>query len=1168
MTDILLTSAPSPAQLREELAQMVIHELLGPAHGEHEELDERTVRDRYILGRLAPRNHTVSPEEQDDLEIGGDDGEDGQAEGSAPATATMMPSAMGLTFAVTDTDRLKITARWGRYERAESSHKETKSGQPAKIWQRVPMSGSFELPLTAGPIAPHPLADEYPDVYVQGLIRRHEGAYTISLFLVNNQPEGSPKDAAWVFQPELIVEAPDGAAIFCRRPFDPGQMEWEQEDLALQMAYRHRVEFAVGHGVGIHAEVAADNPHRARRLRTTVIPAYDVPQVTPPRPTELPELAGLVVDMKTLAESSAAKLPGLLSPLAQAYAAWITRQNTRLAHGADDLAEYQTPGQLVLDNSRKTLERIRAGIELLATNPQAAEAFRFANRAMWWQRIHSQYSERARRGEALKLSDLDEPKNRSWYPFQLAFILLNLPALSDLRHPERNDPTQAIADLLWFPTGGGKTEAYLGVAAYTMALRRLQGVVDGRSGMAGVAVLMRYTLRLLTLQQFQRATTLICACEKIRREAIAAGDLRWGEEPFRIGLWVGHRTTPNYTEHSHESLKKDHGQTNKSTAAAGHGSPVQLTNCPWCGAPIEPGKSTHMAVETVKEGRGRTFIYCGDPLGRCPFSKKQSPDEGIPALVVDEEIYRRLPTLLIATVDKFAQMPWKGAVQMLFGQVNGYCPRHGFTSPDLDPGGHASHPHHKNLPPSKWQPHLPLRPPDLIIQDELHLISGPLGTLMGLYETAVDNLASWAAGGQTVRPKVIASTATIRRAQEQVHALFLRQVNIFPPPGLDVEDNFFARQRPPTDDFPGRRYLGICAPGLRLKTTMIRVYVAVMAAAQVLFEKYGQAADPYMTLVGYFNAMRDLGGMRRVVDDAVRTRLGQMVQRGLANRYLQHWGVEELTSRKSATDIPQTLDRLEAPFDPHTAAERKRLAKAGQKSDFSRVPIDVLLATNMISVGVDVKRLGLMVVSSQPKTTAEYIQATSRVGRSTPGLVLTVFNWARPRDLSHYERFEHYHATFYQQVEALSVTPFSARAIDRGLAALLVAQVRLAGADYNENSAAGQVVRDHPAVASALAAISHRAELVSGQVTLGHTVRQVLEQKLDVWLHDAAEKHKSGAQLGYQGKKDGLTLPLLEQPGLGRWEKFTCLNSLRNVEPGVNLIFNDYGMDREPEVTE
>ena len=234
-----------------------------------------------------------------------------------------------------------------------------------------------------------------------------------------------------------------------------------------------------------------------------------------------------------------------------------------------------------------------------------------------------------------------------------------------------------------------------------------------------------------------------------------------------------------------------------------------------------------------------------------------------------------------------------------------------------------------------------------------------------------------------------------------------------------------AARRQPTAT-PGRLYLGVCAPGTRLKAVLIRVYAAFMSAAQVLYEEYGTAADPWMTLVGYFNAMRELGGMRRVVEDAIRTRLEHMDQRGLARRYIHPFSVEELTSRKDATDIPAILDRLELVFDPQVTAERKRKRETeAPKSGVAKWPLDVVLATNMISVGVDVNRLGLMVVAGQPKATAEYIQATSRVGRVFPGIVCTVYNWARPRDLSHYERFEHYHATFYRQVEALSVTPFS-----------------------------------------------------------------------------------------------------------------------------------------------
>jgi hypothetical protein len=428
---------------------------------------------------------------------------------------------------------------------------------------------------------------------------------------------------------------------------------------------------------------------------------------------------------------------------------------------------------------------------------------------------------------------------------------------------DRTGEADAVADLLWFPTGGGKTEAYLGLSAYTMALRRLQGPIAGRSGDYGVAVLMRYTLRLLTIQQFQRATALVCACEILRRADVST----WGKEPFRIGLWVGQRTTPNTTEQSAEALQQAHGQYR--ATARGSGSPAQLTHCPWCGTAIKPGQ--HLKVESHTRGRGRTLTYCGDALGQCAFSARQSPQEGLPVLVVDDEIYRRLPALLIATVDKFAQMPWNGKVQMLFGQVDAYCDRHGFRSPEIEDAD--SHPKRDRLPAVKTTAHPLLRPPDLIIQDELHLISGPLGTLVGLYETAVDHLCSWEVHGKRVRPKVIASTATIRKAADQVHATFLRTVNVFPPHGLDVTDNFFALQRQPSDAMPGRRYLGICAPGRRLKVALIRVYISLLAAAQTLYEKqgYGASADPWMTLVGYFNSLRELGGMRRLVDDALRS---------------------------------------------------------------------------------------------------------------------------------------------------------------------------------------------------------------------------------------------------------------------------------------------------------
>lgn len=645
-------------------------------------------------------------------------------------------------------------------------------------------------------------------------------------------------------------------------------------------------------------------------------------------------------------------------------------------------------------------------------------------------------------------------------------------------------------------------------------------------------------------------SALVCACELIRRESLLTGNIRYGTEPFRLGLWVGSKTTPNATSKAAESVADLRGQTQ---GTPGAGSPAQLTNCPWCGKPINPGKNIY-----VDKDRLRTILYCGDEYGTCPFSAAQSRDEGLPVLVVDDEIYRRLPSMLISTVDKFAQMPWNGAVQMLFGQVNKFCPRHGYRSPCIDDTDSHQASRDGKLPKVQSREVTPLRPPDLIIQDELHLISGPLGTLVGLYETAVDELCCWHVDGKKVRPKVIASTATIRRAHEQIHGLFLREAQIFPSPGTDVSDNFFAIRREPGPENPGRIYLGICAPGKRLKAALIRVYTAYLSASQAVFEKYGEAVDPWMTLVGYFNSLRELGGTRRLVDDDVRTRLRAMDRRGLATRRAPI--VEELTSRMGSSDIPRILDRLERIFNPVEIEKRRQKRKAKERVQEPE-PLDVLLATNMLSVGVDVARLGLMVVAGQPKTTAEYIQATSRVGRTYPGIVCTVYNWARPRDLSHYEMFEHYHATFYRHVESLSVTPFAQRALDRGLSALIVSLLRLDGFDLNANQRAQAFDRSSDHVKSAIELIKRRAELVTHSVQVGRDVEQYLLRRLQDWAGEAGKSKELARLLGYKSEKDGSTVGLLKKPQLARWEAFTCLNSLRDVEPSVSMILSDVELD-------
>ncbi|MEF8709532.1 MAG: DISARM system helicase DrmA [Candidatus Accumulibacter propinquus] len=1182
------------AYIRELLQLAVVDDLLGPAGGPHERIVDMGVRDRYLVGKLAPREaaqggieglegplaseeveEPTDPKAPGRHEPGAEFGtatgraepeSDAADEIDAASNQSLVPSSLGMTFCVDgDAERIEVEVHWGRYERSDEheifrtrKNKETGAEEQSKarVWQRIPCGGKLVLPLSEG-VIPHQAPDKnYPEVRVQGSVRAKNanGDRLVTLFLVNAQEEpDTNRDSAWVFQPELIVrseaETPK-RAIFRRRPvLDSDGMDPERE--SLEMIYRNRVEFAVGHGVAVHAETA-DDVTLATEVRTSVMPQYEVQVTETPGldPADRPAMKEMVssglLDMQRLANLDINPLVDALNLLTKDYAKWIDEQHARV--GVDVLG-YDTQSQQAMDRCQEIHTRLQQGIDTLKSNEKALAAFRFANRAMATQRVRSQYALEIRRGKDVTVEQFDVLKNRSWRPFQLAFLLLSIPSLADPTHPGRVQPVEAYADLLWFPTGGGKTEAYLGVAAFTMAIRRMQGNLGGYDGSRGLAVIMRYTLRLLTLQQFQRATALICAMEVLRREALDKGDESLGSEPFTIGLWVGNKVTPGTTEDSHRAIEdiRNPGKYN-----AGAASPAQLTSCPWCGSEVAPGRDVE-----VDKGRGRTFVYCGDKKGRCDFSKGKSsklPHAGIPVLVVDEEIYHRPPTMMIATVDKFAMMAWRGQVRTLFGRVGQECERHGLLWQGADCNG--NHQAGKGLSATKVKNISPIRPPDLIIQDEFHLISGPLGTMVGLYETAVDELCGWKLGAHTVKPKIIASTATVRKAREQVNNVFMRRVSVFPPHGLDVEDNYFSVQRP-IEGKPGRRYLGVCSPGSSRPAMLIRVYTAFLTAAQALFDRFGEPADPYMTMVGYFNSLRELGGMKRLAEDDVQTRSYRvqmsMVERpALAQRSISN--IRELTSRVSSQDIPKYLDNLEVKFKSEFDAAAGKYVTKWQEGDTRA--IDVVLATNMLSVGVDVNRLGLMAVNGQPKGTAEYIQATSRVGRSFPGLVCTVLTWARPRDLSHYETFEHYHATFYKHVEAQSVTPFSPRAMDRGLTGSLLSLMRLENDVFSPNEGAGKLDKsDQSEITDAIAVLVKRAWNVSELSSTKSLAEQELKERADEW---AKEVSVPGRILAYEkrGAQAATTKALISSPGIHAWDNWTVPMSMREVEPGVRLIMN------------
>ena len=1149
-------SLPTPWDLRADLFNRVSADLLGPLDGEHEVIrgyqlesgrwsSPGRVRDRYLVGMLATRG-TVAAEPERDDEAGpeeGDDGANGIQDGRSPRLV-MAQSSMGLSVVVDGSvDQLTARCRWGQYLR---EFHDQGDGSRASVWVRHPQDVSVVVPLAAGDFGPLPVNTE--GVVLRGRVTQSDaGPWLVTVFLSNEQEQVElNKDSRWLFQSRLDLTAPDDAAVFLGRGevIAESTIGSDSERAAvahLDMQYRDVVEFAVGHGVGTEVDVSASDPRRAVRAGTAVIPTHEVWRTDTPRPDDVPQLAGLVTDMKVLSELEPDDLRAALSPLADGYRSWLSDERARIADPAARLEGHEATAQAVLTQADEVADAIAAGIDLVCTDADALDAFRFANQAMWRQRVHTVAIEARRRDADLSLrealGDADDPDNRSWRLFQLAFVLLCIPSLTDPAHAERGRGG-ALADLLFFPAGGGKTEAYLGLVAYTLATRRLQGVVgegdDAVDGRDGVAVLMRYTLRLLTTQQFQRAATLMCAAELLRQRR-AKSDERYAGAPFRLGMWVGGSVSPNQARDA-EKFAED---AKLGGYRSGPATPLQLTDCPWCGRELDV-----TADVSYDAGLARFLVYCGDAK-ECSFTQRHAPGEGIPVITVDEEIYRLVPSFVIATIDKFAQLPWNGATSTLFGRVESRCERHGYRNPDLD-RFHRSHWEERDshqpvglLPAAKTVESMRLRPPDLIIQDEMHLVTGPLGTMAGLYETAIDRLAAWDYQGQPVRPKVVASTATIRRARQQTWSVFWRELRVFPPPLLDARRSFFAEQVPPTPQTPGRLYLGVCAHGERLKQVELRVFAAVMAAAKAIWDELGDnalAADPWMTTVGYFNAVRELAGMRRMAEDELRAKLRRTrFTTGLVNR--TGIDLKELTSRVSSEDIKSILRRLFIRHRPDRDPNDER-------------PVDLLLATNMISVGVDVPRLGSMIVVGQPKATAEYIQATSRVGRdpSGPGLVITLYNWARPRDLSHYETFDHYHATFYRHVEPLSVTPFSERALDKGLTGVLVSAVRHCDEDWNPNPSARSFARPDQRIADHVEAIAERAESVTGMSSIAGLVTEMADKRLDAWEREAAVR----PDLSY-AKRTAEDVALLWKPEAGDWDMWTCPNSLRDAEVQANL---------------
>lgn len=1008
---------------RDTIIDRLAVDLVGP-FAPDETIDARP-SDVYLTGILWPQNTAIPPDQDERLAVAGGDGDSNEEtdEASQPPAAQMRrPSTAGISFACASDEaspRVVVEVACGRYE----PHSEVKDR-----WVRTPcVVPPIEIELTPGT---HDIS--LAAVGVQGVrlnvrVLSFEAGVLATVTLVNGStPERSREaiECATLFQTGLVIRAANGSRLITR----PSQKAAiDSDDRSNALLFRRSREYATGHTCSAQWDACNDGGE-IEAVRTVWIPQATASAVSPEGSPHFAALASNnALAAATLARSSDAELAVHLGSLCDAYGAWLDDQRKALAGVPQPLLD---TAEAHLEEVAHVLGRMRSGVDRLRADGAMAEAFRLANLAMETQRVWG--------GSSLV-----------WRPFQLGFLLLSMESTLDAQHPDR-----AVMDLLWFPTGGGKTEAYLGLVAMVAFHRRLAG--DRPEDGDGVACIMRYTLRLLTTQQFIRAAATICACEAIRRGTVDPGRrVALGKTPFSLGLWVGGDATPNTRKDAFDNR----GDPFKPSAR-------QLTKCPCCNADLD---------YVQRRAADPVIVMCR--TGHCALSKAP-----IPVFAVDEDIYQQRPTMLLGTVDKFAQIVRNPDSRALFGVGT------------------------------------PMQP-QLILQDELHLIAGPLGTLTGLYETAIDIILS--ANGRP--PKIVGSTATIRRAQEQVRALFDRDTCQFPPPGLDADDSGFAVL---DKKLAGRLYIGLTTAGRSAKFTLQAVSASLLnGALHALDEK---DRDPYWTLLAYFNSLRELGGALVLMQDDVSDTLSLLAARtGTQARQLSE--IEELTSRRTQAEIRDMLEKLAVRVDQPGA-------------------VDVVLATNMVSVGVDIPRLGLMLVNGQPKTMAEYIQATSRVGRGkVEGLVVTLLNNAKPRDRSHYETFSTWHSMLYRFVEATSATPFASRARDRALHAVLVALVRHLIPEMLEDPMWSDASIDR--ARSLIELVAARAARIDADEK---DVRDELGRRLDAWIRRAPEIYWKK-----KGSRSSCLMQSAEEAAARRatgrvvGQAWPTPNSMRGVEPAT-----------------
>lgn len=1010
----------------------------------------------FMTGILFPKASRTRDEDRSTMldvvtEIGGKE-DKSDTDTAARIDAAARPAAAGLSFALAtrngDIPSVVVEVTGARYADEQDPLEDDDDGaaRTRRVWRRWAVS--TDLLLSVDENDELNLSENGSEGFgglhltvVQSQFDHGNSGESARLVTIVVHNEGSEpgksldrydQNRQALFEFRMTIRADDGSRLI-GRPLRRRPEADDTDERSSDLLWRDTVEYAVGHTC---AATWSPRNEAAAEVSTAWLPATRVPDTSAAGHACFEGVRDRLA-AGVLAEGGPEALK-VCDALVDAYELWIDSTAKRLEN-LDLSAAREKQAKDHLDTCGIVAKRMRGGIDALRGDAALMSAFELANAAM----AHQQDWKNRRKPE-------DQRRPLVWRPFQLGFILLSAASSVVPDHVDRR-----IMDLIWFPTGGGKTEAYLLLTAFTIFARRLKRGAEGE----GVSAIMRYTLRLLTLQQFERAAAMICAANL----EWAARGFDTARTPISLGLWLGETTTPNRRR---DAAKLLNGETLRDV-----GRPDRLRNCPACGGELD----WHPVGDGVE-------VTCG--TDGCEVGEAGP----LPIYTNDDDVYDERPSLIIGTADKFAQVARNYKTAALFGM--------GIYDP-----------------------------PDLIVQDELHLISGPLGTLSGLYETAIDILATH----HGHPPKVVGSTATIRSAASQIRALFARRTMQFPPPGIDADDSAFAVVE--TDpNKRGRLYVGASTIGHSKPEMLQAVCASLLQSASVL---HGRERDAAWSLLGYFNSLKELGGsvsLMQVITPETMRRLASYRDETLRPIDTQI----EITSRIGSEQIGQTLDKLEQRYDAPGA-------------------IDVALATNMISVGVDVGRLGLMVVDGQPKGISEYIQATSRVGRDrTDGLVLGLFTAYRPRDRSRFETHATWHSALYRDVEATSVTPFAPRARSRALHAPFVS---IAAHRHPELwQAPGRAEALRPELERIIDEIVSRVgELGEQEACEAAATRAELTKFLDGWCD------REGLSTWWSDKGDAALLMSMEQAaqrraaGRAARRPTPTPNTLRGVEATVRI---------------